>query len=148
MTNHTIFNAPHTPPVSARHSIIDTFMACPRGCGGASRATGAQAKTTTKTNKKTSNVCLYMSYLSTERTREQQKHTLLEAITFECQKIILAVIFSNIRATAKATNGHGGEKGNDSLLPSVTVHDSTSNIFSRKSLRSFTMHLAWLIYVF
>lgn len=32
------------------------------------------------------------------------------AITFECQKIILAVIFSNIRAVAKATNGHGGGK--------------------------------------
>lgn len=32
------------------------------------------------------------------------------AITFECQKIILAVIFSNIRAVAKATNGHGRER--------------------------------------
>jgi len=39
-------------------------------------------------------------------------HILVEAITFECQKIILAVIFSNIRAIAKAKNGHGG-KGND-----------------------------------
>lgn len=55
-------------------------------------------------------------------------HILVEAITFECQKIILAVIFSNIRGTAKAMNGHGG-KGNDLLLSPVTVHNSISNIF-------------------
>lgn len=42
-------------------------------------------------------------------------HIAVEAITFECQKIILAVIFSNIRVAAKAMNGHGG-KGNDLLL--------------------------------
>lgn len=38
--------------------------------------------------------------------------TQVTAITFECQKIILAVIFFNITATAKAINGHG-ENGND-----------------------------------
>lgn len=73
-------------------------------------------------------------------------HALVEAITFECQKIILAVIFSNIRVTAKAMNGHGG-KGNDLLLSPVTVHNSISNIFSFKSLRSLLMYLAYLIYV-
>lgn len=72
---------------------------------------------------------------------------LVEAITFECQKIILAVIFSNIRATAKAMNGHGG-KGNDLLLLPMTVHNSIFNIFSFKSLRSLLMYLAYLIYVF
>lgn len=69
------------------------------------------------------------------------------AITFECQKIILAVIFSNIRAVAKATNGHGG-KGNDLLDLPVTVHNSISNIFSFKSLRSLLMYPAYLIYVY
>lgn len=69
-------------------------------------------------------------------------HTLVEAITFECQKIILAVIFSNIRVTAKAMNGHGG-KGNDLLLSLVTVHNSISNIFSFKSLRSLLMYFSY-----
>lgn len=41
--------------------------------------------------------------------------TLVEAITFECQKIILAVIFSHISGALKAMNGHRGE-GNDLLL--------------------------------
>lgn len=44
-------------------------------------------------------------------------------------------------------NGHGG-KGNDLLLLPVTVHNSISNIFSFKSLRSLLMYLAYLIYVF
>lgn len=71
-----------------------------------------------------------------------------EAITFECQKIILAVIFSNISGTAKARNGHGGQGENDLLLLPVTVHNSISNIFPFKSLRPPLMYLADLIYVF
>lgn len=33
-----------------------------------------------------------------------------EAITFECQKIILAALFSHISAAAKARSGHGGRE--------------------------------------
>lgn len=36
---------------------------------------------------------------------------LVEAITFECQKIILPVIFSHVRDSAKAKNGRGGGGG-------------------------------------
>lgn len=53
----------------------------------------------------------YLSYLSSIQMNEGAPARVLEvAITFECQKIILAVIFSNIRAAAKARNGHGGER--------------------------------------
>lgn len=35
---------------------------------------------------------------------------LVETITFECQKIILPVIFSHVSASAKARNGRGGNR--------------------------------------
>lgn len=107
---------------------------------------GLWLKTTTKTSNK---VSLSLSVMLVKYPNEQgssNTHILAEAITFECQKIILAVIFSNIRVTAKAMNGHGG-KGNDLLLSPVTVHNSISNIFPFKSLRSLLMFLAYLIYV-
>lgn len=48
-------------------------------------------------------------HLSNPPTNKRTGDTLVlvEAITFECQKIILAVIFSHISAAAKAKNGRG-----------------------------------------
>lgn len=101
------------------------------------------------TNPPTTSLFFYLSYLpSIQMNKGAATHPFWwEAITFECQKIILAVIFSNISGTAKATNGHGGE-GNDLLLLPVTVHNSISNISPFKSLRSLLMYMAHLIYVF
>lgn len=102
-----------------RHSIIDTFMVCPRSCTELGQQDGARAK-----NNNSVSLCSFYP----DEQGSSNTHILVEAITFECQKIILAVIFSNIRGTAKAMNGHGG-KGNDLLLSPVTVHNSISNIF-------------------
>lgn len=99
--------------------------------------------------KNPNNVSLFLSVILAKDPNEQRScntAVLVEAITFECQKIILAVIFSNIGGTAKAMNGHGG-KGNDLLLLPVTVHNSISNNFPFKSLRSLLMYLAYLICV-
>lgn len=100
-----------------RHSIIDTFMVCPRSCRelGQWDSAGLLPKNNNKTHSK---AFLFLSVTLVNCPNEQgssNTHIVVEAITFECQKIILAVIFSNIRVTAKAMNGHGG-KGNDLLL--------------------------------
>lgn len=48
MTSHKIFNAPHTLAFLERHSIIDTFMVCPRSCTEGGRSgSGVSIKTTT-----------------------------------------------------------------------------------------------------
>lgn len=77
-------------------------------------------------------------------TRDQQHGCSAgEAITFECQKIIRAEIFSNI---SKGQGWPWGGTGNDWLLLPVTVHNSISNILPFKSLRPLLMYLAHLIY--
>lgn len=100
---------------------------------------GGAIKTTTTARRRPS--FLDLSHLpSIQMNKAAATHPLWwGAITFECQKIILAVIFSDISGTAKATDGHGG-KGNDSLL---LPH--SSNIFPFKSFR---LQLASLLFVF
>lgn len=144
---------PHTPPFLVRRSIIDTFMVFPRSSWEFQAGKTAKGvywlkkKQTTKTFKRLSfSLSVTLVKYPNERGSSGTSAP-VEAITFECQKIILAVIFSNIRAAAKAMNGHGG-KGNDLLLLPMTVHNSIFNIFSFKSLRSLLMYLAYLIYVF
>lgn len=111
MTSHKIFNVP-TPWLSEQDTeLLIHWWSVQDAAQLGQQGRGVTIKTTTKTHP--DNVSLLPCVKHAKWLNERGSSgtpVLVEAITFECQKIILGVIFSNISGTAKGMNGHRGKE--------------------------------------